>query len=156
MPTIALAPNGLKLTRVTTDLKQVSPDRAVEGVGVHVGRHPGDEVGQGDGGAVVAAVSRSLISGDLGELPGVRAQARGGHTHMSVDVGDPPVSALLVQLARDDLLAGEDYYILAADVEAGAGCLHSLVRVLDLRIFGSQRSETKNLNMNYLLNPELT
>ena len=75
---------------------------------------------------------------------------------MSVDVGDPPVSALLVQLARDDLLAGEDYSILAVDVDAGAGCLHSLVRVLDMRIFGSQRSKTKNLNMNHLLNPELT
>ena len=62
--------------RVTTDLNQVSPDRAVKGVGVHVGRHPGDEVGQGDEGAVVAAVGLGLISGDLGELPGVRDQAR--------------------------------------------------------------------------------
>ena len=43
---------------------------------MHVGRHPGDEVGQGDEGAVVAAVGLGLISGDLGELPGVRDQAR--------------------------------------------------------------------------------
>ena len=95
---------------------------------MHVCAHSLDKVWERNGRAIVAAVGRRLVPGDLPflralrqiinqpgdlrELPRVRDQAGGGHADVGVDVGDPSVGASLVQLGGDNLFTCKDHSVL--------------------------------------------
>ena len=94
---------------------------------MHVCAHSLDKVWERNGRAIVAAVGRRLVPGDLSflralsrsynpgdlrELSRVRDQAGGGHADVGVDVGDPSVGASLVQLGGDNLITCKDHSVL--------------------------------------------